>query len=141
MPSSHLILCHPLLLLSSIFPSIKVFSKVSALCSRWPKYWSFIFNISPSSEHTVLISFRMDWLQSLLKFMSIESVCYLTISSSATLFFFCLQSFSASWSFPMATSSHQVAKVFMDKPRINLCVKAEHLCFFLLGTVDCIILI
>ena len=62
MPSSHLILCRPLLLLPSIFPSIKVFSNESALHIRWPKYWSFNFNISPSHEHSGLISFRMDWL-------------------------------------------------------------------------------
>ena len=61
MPSNHLILCHPLLLLPSIFPSIEVFSNESALRMRWPKYWSFSF-ISPSSEHPGLISFRMDWL-------------------------------------------------------------------------------
>ena len=62
MPSNHLILCHPLLLLPSIFPSIRVFSIESALCIRWPKYWSFIFSISPSNEYSGLISFRMDWL-------------------------------------------------------------------------------
>ena len=62
MPSNHLILCHPLLLLSSIFPNIRVFSNVSALCIRWPKYWSLRFNISTSNEHPGLISFRMDWL-------------------------------------------------------------------------------
>ena len=62
MPSNHLILCRPLLLLPSIFPSIRVFSNESALHIRWPKYWSFSFNISPSNEHPVLISFRMDWL-------------------------------------------------------------------------------
>ena len=62
MPSNHLILCHPLPLLPSIFPSIRVFSNESALCIRWPKYWSFSFNISPSKEHPGLISFRMDWL-------------------------------------------------------------------------------
>jgi len=62
MPSKHLILCCPLLLLLSIFPSIRVFSNESALCIRWPKYWSFTFNISPSNEHPGLISFRMDWL-------------------------------------------------------------------------------
>ena len=61
MPSNHLILCHPLLL-PSIFPSIRVFSNESALHIRWPKYWSFSFNISPSNEHPGLISFRMDWL-------------------------------------------------------------------------------
>ena len=60
MPFSHLILCHPLLLLPSIFPSIRVFSNESALCIRWPKYWSFSFNISPSNEYSGLISFRMD---------------------------------------------------------------------------------
>ena len=62
MPSNHLILCRPLLLLPSIFPSIGVFSNESALCIRWPKYWSFSFSISPSNEHPGLISFRMDWL-------------------------------------------------------------------------------
>ena len=62
MPFNHLILCHPLLLLPSIFPSIWVFSNESALCIRWPKYCSFSFNISPSKEHPGLISFRMDWL-------------------------------------------------------------------------------
>ena len=61
MPSNHLILCHPLFLLPSIFPSIRVFSKESALHIRWPKYWSVNFNISPSNEHPELI-FRMDWL-------------------------------------------------------------------------------
>ena len=62
MPSNHLILCHLLLLLPSIFPSIKVFSNESALHIRWPKFWSFSFNISPPSEHSGMISFRMDWL-------------------------------------------------------------------------------
>ena len=62
MPSNHLILCRPLLLLPSIFPNIRVLSNESALCNRWPKYWSFSFNISPSSEHPGLSSFRMDWL-------------------------------------------------------------------------------
>ena len=62
MPSSHLILCRPLLPLPSFFPSIRVFSNESALHIRWPKYWSFSFNISPSNEHTELICFRMDWL-------------------------------------------------------------------------------
>ena len=61
-PSNHLILCHPLLLLPSIFPSIRVFYNESVLCIRWPKFWSFSFSISPSSEYSGLISFRMDWL-------------------------------------------------------------------------------
>ena len=62
MPSNHLILCHPLLFLPSVFPSIRVFSNESALHIRWPKYWSFSFSISLSNEHPGLISFRMDWL-------------------------------------------------------------------------------
>ena len=62
MPSNHLILCHPLLLLHSIFPSIRVFSSELVLCIRWPMYWSFSFSISPSNEHSGPISFRMDWL-------------------------------------------------------------------------------
>ena len=62
MLSNHFILCHPLLLLPSSFPSIRVFSNGSALCIRWPKYWSFSLSISPSNEHPGLISFRMDWL-------------------------------------------------------------------------------
>ena len=62
MPSNHLTLCHPLLLPPSIFPSIRVFSNESVLCVRWPKYWSFSFNISLSNEYSGLISFRMDWL-------------------------------------------------------------------------------
>ena len=69
MPSNHLILCHPLLL-PLIFPSIKVFSNESVLCIRWPKYWSFSFNISPSNEHLGLISFRMDWLDLLSRVFS-----------------------------------------------------------------------
>ena len=82
MPSNHLILCRPLLLLPSIFPRIRVFSKVLALHIRWPKYWSFSFSISPSSEYSGLISFRIDWfdlhavqgtLKSLLKHHSLKA--------------------------------------------------------------------
>ena len=62
MPPNHLILCRPLFLLPSVFPSIRVFSNESVLCIRWPKYWSFSFSISPSNEYSGLISFRMDWL-------------------------------------------------------------------------------
>ena len=70
MPSNHLILCRPLLLLPSIFPSIRVFSNESALRIRWPKYWSFSFNISPSSEYSGLISFRVDWLD-----LAVQGTC------------------------------------------------------------------
>ena len=74
MPSNHLILCRPLLLLPPIFPSISFFSNESALCIRWPKYWSFCFNISPSNEHPGLISFRMDWLDLLAVQETLKSV-------------------------------------------------------------------
>ena len=74
MPSNHLILCHPLLLLPSIFPSIRVFSNESALCIRWPNNWSFSFNISPSNEYSGLISFRMDWLDLLAAHGTLKSL-------------------------------------------------------------------
>ena len=74
MPSNHLILCYPLLLLPSIFPSIRVFSNESVLHIRWPKYWSFSFNISPSNEHPGLISFRMDWLDLLAVQVTLKSL-------------------------------------------------------------------
>ena len=79
MPSNHLILCRPLLLLPSIFPSIRVFSNKLALRIRWPKYWSFSLNLSPSNEHPRLISFRMDWLD----FLAVQG----TQESSPTLQF------------------------------------------------------
>ena len=82
MPSSHLILYHPLLLLPSIFPSIRVFSNESILRIRWPKYWSFSFNISPSNKHPGLISFRMDWLDLL------AVLAHLAPKSSFLFFFF-----------------------------------------------------
>ena len=74
MPSNQLILCHPLLLLPSIFPSIRVFSDESVLCIRWPKYWSFSFNISPSDEYSGLISYRMDWLDLLVVQGTVKSL-------------------------------------------------------------------
>ena len=74
MPSNHRILCHPLLLLPSIFPSIMVFSNESVFCNRWPKYWSFSFSISPSNEYSGLISFRMDWLDLLAVQEALESL-------------------------------------------------------------------
>ena len=86
MPSNHLILCLPLLLLPSIFPSIRVFSNEPVLCIRWPKYWSFSFSISPSNEYSGLISFRIDWfdllavqgtLKSLLQFESSKALILL----------------------------------------------------------------
>ena len=75
MPSNHLILCYPLLLLPSIFPSIRVFSSESVLHIRWPKYWSFRFNINPSNEYSGLISFRVDWLDLLQVQGNLRSLC------------------------------------------------------------------
>ena len=74
MPFNHVILCHPLLLLPSIFPSIGVFSNDSVLCIRWPKYWSFSFSITPSNEYSALISFRMDWLDLLAVLKTLKSL-------------------------------------------------------------------
>ena len=79
MPSNHLILCHPLLLLPSILPSIRVFPNESVLRIRWPKYWSFSFNISPSNEHSGLISFRMDWLD----FLAVQGTLKSLLQNSA----------------------------------------------------------
>ena len=79
MPSNHLILCHPLLLLPSIFPNIRVFSNESALHIKWPKYCSFSFNISPSNEHPGLISFSMDWLDLFAVQGTLKRICNTTI--------------------------------------------------------------
>ena len=79
MPSNHLILCRPLLLLPRVLPSIRVFSSESALRMRWPKYWSFSFNISPSNEHPGLISFRMDWLNLLVVQGTLKSLSNTTV--------------------------------------------------------------
>ena len=91
MPFNHLILCHPLLLLPPIFPSIRVFSNESVLLIRWPKYWSFRFSISPSSEYSGLISFRMDWLDLLSVQGTLKSLLppqFKGISSSALSFLY-----------------------------------------------------
>ena len=85
MPSNHLILCCPLPSLLSIFPSIRVFSKESALCIRWPKYWSFSLNISPSNEHPKLISFRMDWLDLLVVQGTLKNLLQHHISKASVL--------------------------------------------------------
>ena len=74
MPSNHLIFCRPLLLLPSIFPSIRIFSRESVLCIKWPKYWSFSFNFSPSNECSGLISFRMGWLNLLAVQVTLKSL-------------------------------------------------------------------
>ena len=107
MPSSHLILCHPLLLPPSIFPSIRVFSNKSALHIRWLKYWSFSFNISPSNEYSGLISFRMDWLDLLTVQGTLKSL--LQHHSSKASFLWCSAFFIVQFSHPYMTTGKTIA--------------------------------
>ena len=99
MPSNHLILCRPLLLPPSIFPSIRIFSDESVLCTRWPKYWSFSFSISPSNEYSGLISFRMDWLDLLAVQGTLKSLLQHHSSKASN-------SLALSFSSPAITSVH-----------------------------------
>ena len=107
MPSSHLILYRPLLLLPSIFPSIRVFSNESALLIRWPKYWSFSFNISPSNEHPGLISFRLDWLDLLAVQGTLKSL--LQHHSSKVSILWCSAFFIVQLSHPYMTTGKTIA--------------------------------
>ena len=112
MPSSHLIICRPLLLLLPIPPSIRVFSNESILLMRWPKYWSFSFSISPSKEHPVLISFRMDWLD----FLAVQGT--LQHHSSKASIFRHSAFFSVQLSHPYMTTGKTIAltrRTFVDK--------------------------
>ena len=120
MPSNHLILCRPLLLLSSIFPSIRVFSNESTLHMRWPKYppkyWSFSFNISPSNEHPGPISFRMDWLDLLAVQGTLKSLLHHDISKASILQ--CSAFFIVQLSHPYMTTGKTIALTrctFVDK--------------------------
>ena len=106
MPSNHLILCRPLLLLPTIFPSIRVFSNESALHIRWPKYWSFSFNISPSNEQPGLISFRMDWLDLLAVQGTLKSL--LQPYSSKTSILCCSAFFIVQLSHPYMTTGKNI---------------------------------
>ena len=107
MPSNHLILCCPLLLLTSIFHSIRVFSNELVLRIRWPKYWSFSFNISPASEHPGLISFRMDWLDLLAVQGTLKSL--LQHHSSKASIFRCSAFFTVQLSHPYMTTGKTIA--------------------------------
>ena len=109
MPSNHLIHCCPLLLLPSIFPRIRVFSSESALCIRWPKSWSFSFNISPSNEHPGLISFRMDWLDLLAVQGTLKSL--LQHHSSKASIFQCSAFFTVQLSYPYMTAGKTIALI------------------------------
>ena len=107
MPSNHLILCHPLLLLPSIFPSIRVFSNKSVLRIKWPKYWSFSFNISSSNEYLGLISFRMDWLDLLAVQGTLKSLLGHHRSKASILQ--CSAFFTAQLSHPYMTTRKTIA--------------------------------
>ena len=107
MPSNHLIFCHPLLLLPSIFPSIRVFSNESVLCIRWPKYWSFSFSISPSSEQSELISFRIDWLDLLAVQETLKSLLQHHSSKASVLQ--CSAFFIVLLSYPYMTTGKTIA--------------------------------
>ena len=107
MPSNHHILCRPLLLLPSIFPSIRVFSDESAYHIRWPKYWSFSFNISPSNEHPGLISFRMDWLDLLAVQRTLKSLLQHHISKASILWHSAF--FTVQLSHPYMTTGKTIA--------------------------------
>ena len=107
MPSNHLILCHPLLFLPPIFPSIRVFSNESTLPMRWPKYWSFSFSITPSNEHPGMISFRMDWLDLLAVQGTLKSL--LQHHSSKASILQCLALFTVQLSHPYMTTGKTIA--------------------------------
>ena len=107
MPSNHLILCGPVLLPPSIFPSIRVFSNESYLCIRWPKYWSFSFNISPSNEHSRLIPFRMDWFDPLADQGTLKSL--LQHHSSKASILWCSAFFIVQFSDPYMNTGQTIA--------------------------------
>ena len=107
MPSSHLIIYRPLLLLPPISPCIRVFSNESTLCMRWPKYWSFSFNVSPSNEHPGLISFRMDWLDFLAGQGTLKRL--LQHHSSKASIFWCSAFFTVQLSHPYMTTGKTIA--------------------------------
>ena len=107
MPSNHLILCHPLLVLPSIFPCIRVFSNESALRNIWPKYWSFSFGISPSNQYSGPISFRMDWLDLLAVQGTLKSL--LQYHSSKASILWCSAFFTVQFSHPYMTTGKTIA--------------------------------
>ena len=129
MPSDHLILCHPLLLLPSIFPRIRVFSNESVLCIKWPKYWSFSFSISSSSKHSGLISFRIDWLDLLAVQGTLKSLLQHHSSKASILLhsaFFIVQ-----FSHPYMTTGKTIALT-----RWTFVGKVESLLFNMLSRLD-----
>ena len=132
MPSNHLILCHPLLFLLSIFPNIRVFSNESVICIRWPKYWRFIFKISPSNEYSGLISFRIDWLDLLVAQGTLKSL--LQHHSSKASILWCSAFFIVQVSHPYMTTGKTIAlarRTFVGKVRSSLNGLISCWCIFL----------
>ena len=141
MPFNHLILCHPLLLLPSIFPSIRVFSNKSVLCIRWPKYWSLSFNISPSNEYSGLISFRMDWLDLLVVQGTLKSL--LQHHSSKTSILLCSAFFIVQLSHPYMTTGKIIAltrQTFVGKVMSLLFNKLSRLVITFLPRNKCLLI-
>ena len=133
MPSNHLILCRPLVLLPLIFPSIRVFSNESALCIRWPKYWSFSFNIRPSNEHPGLISFRRDWLDILAVQGTLKSL--LQHHSSKASILRCTAFFIVQLSHPYMTTGKTIAltrRTFFGKVMSGLHWHLFYSCYYLI---------
>ena len=124
MPSNHLILCHPFLLLPSIFPSIRVFSNESGLRMRWPKYWSFSFNISPTSGYSRLISFRIDWFDLPAVHGTLKSLLQHHGSKASILQ--CSAFFMVQLSHPYMTTEKTIALT-----RQTFVSKVEYLCFLI----------
>ena len=141
MPSNHLILCHPLLLLPSILPNIRVFSNGSGLCIRYPKYWSFTFNISPSNEHPGLISFRMDCLDLLAAQGTLKSL--LQYHSSTASILQCSAFFIVQFSHTCMTTGKTIALTrltFVDKLMFLLFNMLSRLVITFLPRSKCILI-
>ena len=141
MPSNHLILCHPLLLLPSVFPSIKVFSNESTLPIRWPKYWNVTFNISPSNEHSGLISFWMDWFDLLAVHGTLKSLLQHYISKASILQ--CSAFFILQLSHPYMTTGKTVAltrQTFVDKVMSLVCNILSRLVIAFLPRSKCLLI-
>ena len=141
MPSNHLILCHSLLLLPSIFPSIKVFSNDSALCIRWPKYWSFSFSISPSNKYSGLISFRIDWLNLLAVQGTLKSL--LQHHSSKASILWCSAFFIVQLTHPHMTTGKTIVLTrwtFVDKVMSMLFNMLSRLVIPFLPRIKCLLI-
>ena len=141
MPSNHLILCHPLLLLPPVPPSIRVFSNESTLHMRWPKYWSFSFSISPSSEHPGLISFRMDWMDLLAVQGTLKSL--LQHHSSKASILQCSAFFIVQLSYPYMTTGKTIAltrRTLVDKVMSLLFNMLSRLVITFLPRSECLLI-